>query len=65
MTFNKDNAIKELTSLIELIKKDEVKSISYNALNTWYPPVNSPIVLEGIVDPKLRLIEITLNVEFR
>lgn len=65
MEFNKDNAIKELTALIKLIEQDKVKSISYNALNKWYPDLNSPVVLSEIVEPKIRLIEVTLNIEFK
>jgi hypothetical protein len=65
MEFNKNNAIKELTALISLIKQDKVKSISYSAVNKWYPDLNSPVVLSEIVKPKVRLIEITLNVEFK
>ncbi len=65
MEFNKDNTIKELNTLIKLIKEDKVRSISYNALNKYYPDLNSPVVLSGIVNPKLRLIEIALYIEFK
>lgn len=65
LVFEKDVAIKELEKLIKLIKEDKVSGLSSSSVRKYFPELNSPVVLEGVVKPKLQSIEMTLYIGFK